>query len=61
MVHGLMGSLTMMEKVLNDVLSFNRMESGKVCTPSRNRAEVVNSLLKLGNRLSSTNRFSSWL
>nr|XP_018263320.1 two-component system sensor protein [Kwoniella dejecticola CBS 10117]OBR85478.1 two-component system sensor protein [Kwoniella dejecticola CBS 10117] len=29
MVHGLMGSLTMMEKVLNDVLSFNRMESGK--------------------------------
>ena len=30
MVHGLMGSLTMMEKVLNDVLSFNRMESGKV-------------------------------
>lgn len=28
MVHGLMGSLTMMEKVLNDVLSFNRMESG---------------------------------
>lgn len=32
MVHGLMGSLTMMEKVLNDVLSFNRMESGKVCS-----------------------------
>ena len=30
MVHGLMGSLTLMEKVLNDVLSFNRMESGKV-------------------------------
>lgn len=30
MVHGLMGSLSMMEKVLNDVLSFNRMESGKV-------------------------------
>ncbi|KAL7421501.1 hypothetical protein Q5752_003270 [Cryptotrichosporon argae] len=29
MVHGLTGSLTMMEKVLNDVLSFNRMESGK--------------------------------
>ncbi|EIW70916.1 hypothetical protein TREMEDRAFT_73601 [Tremella mesenterica DSM 1558] len=29
MVHGLMGSLSMMEKVLNDVLSFNRMESGK--------------------------------
>lgn len=29
MVDGLMGSLTMMEKVLNDVLSFNRMESGK--------------------------------
>ncbi|ORY21896.1 hypothetical protein BCR39DRAFT_488115 [Naematelia encephala] len=29
MVHGLSKSLTMMEKVLNDVLSFNRMESGK--------------------------------
>lgn len=29
MADGLMGSLTMMEKVLNDVLSFNRMESGK--------------------------------
>ncbi|KAL1405534.1 hypothetical protein Q8F55_009172 [Vanrija albida] len=29
MVHGLMGSLAMMEKVLNDVLSFNRMESGR--------------------------------
>jgi hypothetical protein len=30
MVEGLHGSLTMMEKVLNDVLSFNRMESGRV-------------------------------
>ncbi|KAJ9114333.1 hypothetical protein QFC22_005785 [Naganishia vaughanmartiniae] len=29
MVEGLHGSLTMMEKVLNDVLSFNRMESGR--------------------------------
>ncbi|WVQ72758.1 hypothetical protein IAR50_002318 [Cryptococcus sp. DSM 104548] len=29
MVDGLISSLTMMEKVLNDVLSFNRMESGK--------------------------------
>ncbi|WVQ82274.1 hypothetical protein IAT38_004402 [Cryptococcus sp. DSM 104549] len=29
MVDGLVSSLTMMEKVLNDVLSFNRMESGK--------------------------------
>jgi signal transduction histidine kinase len=29
MVHGLMRSLTTMEKVLNDVLSFNRMEAGK--------------------------------
>lgn len=29
LVHGLMGSLAMMEKVLNDVLSFNRMESGR--------------------------------
>lgn len=28
MVHGLMSSLNMMEKVLNDVLSFRRMESG---------------------------------
>lgn len=31
MVDGLISSLSMMEKVLNDVLSFNRMESGKVC------------------------------
>ncbi|BEI91391.1 uncharacterized protein CcaverHIS019_0402110 [Cutaneotrichosporon cavernicola] len=30
MVHGLSSSLGMMEKVLNDVLSFNRMESGKL-------------------------------
>ncbi|KLT43642.1 hypothetical protein CC85DRAFT_284354 [Cutaneotrichosporon oleaginosum] len=30
MVHGLTSSLGMMEKVLNDVLSFNRMESGKL-------------------------------
>lgn len=30
MVDGLVSSLSMMEKVLNDVLSFNRMESGKV-------------------------------
>lgn len=29
MVHGLVRSLTTMEKVLNDVLSFNRMEAGK--------------------------------
>ncbi|AFR92243.1 two-component system sensor molecule [Cryptococcus neoformans C23] len=29
MVDGLISSLSMMEKVLNDVLSFNRMESGK--------------------------------
>ncbi|KIR40777.1 two-component system sensor protein [Cryptococcus deuterogattii 99/473] len=29
MVDGLVSSLSMMEKVLNDVLSFNRMESGK--------------------------------
>lgn len=29
MIYGLMGSLNVMEKVLNDVLSFNRMESGK--------------------------------
>jgi signal transduction histidine kinase len=33
MVEGLHGSLTMMEKVLNDVLSFNRMESGRVGVP----------------------------
>lgn len=30
MFDGLVSSLSMMEKVLNDVLSFNRMESGKV-------------------------------
>jgi signal transduction histidine kinase len=29
MVNGLVASLSMMEKVLNDVLSFNRMESGQ--------------------------------
>jgi len=30
MIDGLMGSLDMMEKVLNDVLSFNRMEAGNL-------------------------------
>lgn len=43
MVDGLQASLTMMEKVLNDVLSFNRMESGKF-TQSRKPLDLHKSV-----------------
>ena len=65
MLHGLKGSLTMMEKVLNDVLSFNRMESGKVCStppPQTRPLSAHCSLLKLANHSNSTGPsvWSSW-
>lgn len=43
MVAGLSGSLGMMEKVLNDVLSFNRFESGRLslCSQPFDLARVI--------------------